>query len=147
VATTLETRTCEHCSSELPSLSRRDRRYCSTACRVAAARERAREQYASDSLLAPAPLESREVTAQLQAAVEQATQEHRLVAIVAREANKGQWRAAAWLLEHRFPERWGQQRARVAESPPAPASEDDPFLEVDQLAARRRTRRLRDDFS
>jgi hypothetical protein len=130
--------TCERCNAELPHWSRSDRRFCTNRCRVAASRARERKARASAPLAVPSPLESRDVASELDAAVERATREARLVAHVAKAANDGQWRAAVWLLEHRYPERWAL-RSRVDEPPPpAPAGEDDPFVEVDELAARRR---------
>jgi hypothetical protein len=67
--------------------------------------------------------------------------EERLIGLVAQGA-KTNWRAAAWLLERRYPQRWGPVRPQD-ESEPAPPvlAADDPFAEVDMLAARRRARR------
>jgi hypothetical protein len=48
------------------------------------------------------------------------TVEPTLVAVISRAA-QGDWRAAAWILERAYPERWGQRSMRVAcsaESPP-----------------------------
>jgi len=72
--------------------------------------------------------------------------EARMVAVIARAAQEGDWRAAITLLEREFPERWGpvsvRQRDDVAPQPAdvATSDPDDPFREVDELAARRRTR-------
>jgi hypothetical protein len=77
----------------------------------------------------------------LQEALDQALAEQRLVAVIAAGA-RSNWRAAAWLLERQYPERWGRDRAKglTAET----GGEDDPFREVDELAeARRRRRELR----
>lgn len=57
-------------------------------------------------------------------------------------ASKDDWKAAAWLLERQYPERWGKTSVRMRdEAPPEPeaevAPEDDPFAEVDELAERR----------
>ena len=63
------------------------------------------------------------------------TNEATLVASVARAA-RGDWRAAAWLLERLAPDRWDR-----AYRPPVPAaSPSAAFVEVDELAARRRER-------
>jgi hypothetical protein len=45
-------------------------------------------------------------------ALARATSEERLVALVAQAATKN-WRAAAWILERRYPERWGPERLRA----------------------------------
>jgi hypothetical protein len=60
------------------------------------------------------------------------------------QASKESWQASAWLLERQFPERWGRVSTRLRlEADPEPAAvppaEADPFEEVDELAARRRT--------
>lgn len=66
------------------------------------------------------------------------------VAIIAREARGGNWQAAAWMLERQWPERWArpsQREAyidRLADVPVRP--DDDPFSELDELAAARRRR-------
>ncbi|HKE79025.1 MAG TPA: hypothetical protein VKB54_06940 [Solirubrobacteraceae bacterium] len=68
--------------------------------------------------------------------------EARAVAQIAR-AGADDWRAAAWFLERGFPDRWGRpaERERLIEipAPAEPAPAEDPFAEVDELAARRRT--------
>ncbi len=70
------------------------------------------------------------------AAVEQARGEHEaiLVGQLARAASKGSWRAAAWLLERSFPERWGPPEQRGA---PGPA----PRVPDELAALRERARR------
>jgi hypothetical protein len=68
------------------------------------------------------------VSAELQAALARATEETRLVAYVASAASKN-WRAAAWILERRYPDRWGRGQR---EEPPVVPSADDPFREVDK---------------
>ena len=59
------------------------------------------------------------------------------------------WRAGAWLLERRFPERWGKTSPRPADlpmiPPPAPEPEEleddvSPFDALDELAPRRASR-------
>jgi hypothetical protein len=70
--------------------------------------------------------------------LERVLDERRLIALVAQGA-KTNWRAAAFLLERRYPERWAPVRRPQAE-PELPAVEDDPFAEVDMLAAKRRAR-------
>jgi hypothetical protein len=52
-----------------------------------------------------------------------------LVASIKDAAQRGQWRAAAWLLERGYPER---------KRGPGELDGGDPFAEVDELAARRR---------
>jgi transposase len=69
-------------------------------------------------------------------AVERARGEHEaiLAAATSRAAGRGSWRAAAWLLERAYPERWGppEQRSELAPGPQVP----------DELAAlRERARR------
>jgi transposase len=76
--------------------------------------------------------------------------EVRLVATIARAAAE-RWDAAAWLLERQYPDRWGrvsmrlradaQAEAEAAAEAAARALEHDPFAEVDELAAKRRSRR------
>lgn len=50
---------------------------------------------------------------------------HRALVVINKAVRAGDWRAAAWLLEHRYPERWGNpspprpgpaQRARMAQA-------------------------------
>jgi hypothetical protein len=79
--------------------------------------------------------------AKLEAALAKATEEPRLVAIVAAAAARGDWRASAWILSRRWPERWGTpQQRRESEIPePAPTLDpNSPFYEIDELASRRR---------
>ena len=62
------------------------------------------------------------------------------IASAARES----WQAAAWLLERQYPERWGRpsspQRREAADEDSGAESDFDPFVEVDELAERRRAR-------
>lgn len=68
-----------------------------------------------------------------------------LVAMVTRAAQRNGWQAAAWILERRWPERWGKPMERLnglgsVAAGPAPAV--DPFEQLDvvtdELAPRRR---------
>jgi hypothetical protein len=77
------------------------------------------------------------VSPELAQAVEDATSEVRLVGLVAKAASTN-WRAAAWLLERRYQERWSPQRVDKDALPAI--SEDDPMLEFDELAERRKRR-------
>jgi hypothetical protein len=132
-------RRCESCGRPLGSTSRPDRRYCGAACRQAGYERRrlANRDVASAKATSGRPAPA--LLAELEAAVERATDEMRLVAIVAAAAPTN-WRAAAWLLSRRWPERWSSRRP-VEDEPTPPASDpDDPFREVDELAARRRRR-------
>jgi transposase len=72
--------------------------------------------------------------------VERARGEHEaiLVAAMSRAAGRGSWRAAAWVLEREFPERWGPPEHRAAAAPDG--------LEVpDELAALRKRAKGRRD--
>jgi hypothetical protein len=85
-------RRCRGCGALLASTSRRDRVYCSSGCRVADHRRR----HAPPS---PADL------ARLADDLPPAVAESALVAGL-RDAARLDWKAAAWLLERRWPERW-----------------------------------------
>jgi hypothetical protein len=65
----------------------------------------------------------------------EATSEVRLVAQVARAAASGSWRAACWLLERKYPQRWGTGSREPELGVPR---DGDPFAAVDELARRRR---------
>lgn len=65
--------------------------------------------------------------------------ETRNIAIVA-QAAQGDWKAAAWMLERGWPERWSRPSQRAGFDTPAAPDPLDPFAEVDELAARRRVR-------
>ena len=128
-------RTCATCGEELPALARSNRRYCDDRCRRRAHERRHRPQVEPE--LAPVvPIAD---DARLVEAVERATDETRLVAIVAAEARRS-WRAAAWVLERRYPERWGPVRRRPDGELEQVVDGDDPFAEVDELRRRRERR-------
>jgi hypothetical protein len=132
-------RTCEACGEELPALARRNRRYCDDRCR-----RRAYEEHHAPTApeLAPVlPIGDDERTREALARV---LAEPRLIAQVAAAA-RTQWRAAAFLLERRYPERWAPVRPKAElDVPTVGAVEaDDPFAEVDQLAAKRRAHQHR----
>jgi hypothetical protein len=103
---------CETCGDELPATARRNRRYCDARCRRRAYEER------------QAP----------------ARPELALVVPVAAAA-KTNWRASAWLLERRYPERWAAPPRRADDEAPPAVDANDPFAEIDMLAAKRRARR------
>jgi hypothetical protein len=124
-------RLCQGCGLPLPSLARPNRHHHDERCRALAYRRRRAERPSSaigDTLPG--------LTAEQQAVLDSATSEVRLVALVAQQA-RTTWRAAAWLLERQFPERWGPQRFDRDE-PPLVSGPGDPFAEVDELAERRR---------
>jgi len=120
-------RRCEACEAPLPTVGRRDRRYCDARCRAAASARRRRK--AADA----APGATSAIPPELQEALDRALAEPLLVGYIARAA-RSNWRASAWLLERRYPGRWGPGRTGNAE----PDDLTDDFAEVDQLAARRR---------
>ena len=128
-------RYCVQCGDPLPERSRIDRRFCKDACRQAAYEDRQRA--ARVQLIANEHVDDPdERLRQLRDAVAQAVEEPRLLAVVAGAA-RTQWRAAAWILSRTHPERWGE---RGRDTPLVFDSDDDPFLEVDQVAQRRAER-------
>jgi hypothetical protein len=128
-------RNCEQCGGVIPAGRRGDARYCCDAHKAAA--YKARRRAAARSPFADAPFA---LAPEQQAALDQATSEVRLVAIVA-SAARTQWRAAAWLLERRHPQRWAAPASSAREVVRDP-DEFDPFAELDELAeARRRKKR------
>jgi hypothetical protein len=127
---------CAACGDELSAFSRSDRRYCDARCRRRAYRER--HAPAGPEL---APVARITDDAQAEELLQRVLDERRLVALVAAGA-KSNWRAAAFLLERRYPERWAPVRRPQAEPEPPAVDEHDPFSEVDQLAAKRRARQL-----
>jgi hypothetical protein len=94
IMNTFTFRRCRGCGAVLASTSRPDRAYCTTACRMAAYRRR---QVADR--LPPAEL------ARLANELPPAIAESELLTGLAAAA-RADWRAAAWLLERRWPERW-----------------------------------------
>jgi transposase len=58
-------------------------------------------------------------------------EEPELVGEMVAAARRGQWQAAAWLLERAFPEKWGKDARPVTRSA-------DAFSDLDELAAKRR---------
>jgi hypothetical protein len=87
-----------------PIFGRADKRYCSDFCRLHAFRQRSRGD--------------RTVLGELADVLGDALAEPVLLALVARAA-RADWRAAAWILEHRWPQQWGPPalRASVARDP------------------------------
>jgi hypothetical protein len=122
-------RRCEECGAPLPALARSNRRYCRSACRTAASQRRRREAEISD--IRP--------KSELEQAIERATEEPKLLASVVAAAARGDWRASAWVLSRRWPDRWGPPPQRQVEQVPRVLDHaTGPFAEVDELAARRR---------
>jgi hypothetical protein len=136
---------CEHCGDPLPAFSRRNRRFCDARCRRRAFEQR------HGTVTAPAVPELAPVVpihdeAHVRELLARVLAEERLVAHVAAAA-KTNWRAAAFLLERHYPERWAPVRRSALEDEPVPVAseEHDPFAEVDSLAAKRRARQLLPD--
>jgi hypothetical protein len=118
------------CRRRLGETSRPDKVYCSPACRVAAHERRRGEREEEAARVLDVP--------ELEAVLARATTEERLLAQIAGAAAKGQWRASAWILERRFPERWAARPRPPAESESEPKVADDSvFAEVDEIAQRR----------
>ena len=107
-------RVCAGCGEPLTWPGRSNRRHHDARCRKAAYTRRQRERQAPGL-------------------AERNPSEVDLVEYVAR-GGQTNWRAAAWLLERRYPERWGPG----AEPEPAIPDEPDRFAEIDELAVRRR---------
>jgi hypothetical protein len=126
----------------LPSTSRGDRKFCSPSCRTSGYRARQRRRSTlAEAVQRPTHEPVAGTSApdqQLAAALEQALAEPRLVAWIAK-ASRSNWRAAAWLLERTYPERWAAT-TRQRRPDEDPHGQPDPFAEfvVDELAARRK---------
>jgi hypothetical protein len=98
-------RRCPNCGALLASTSRADRVFCSDACRMAAHRRR----------LAPQPTPPAELE-RMSYAVPPTAAEVALLAGITQAAAED-WRAAAWVLSRRWPERWSPaERGAVSSS-------------------------------
>jgi hypothetical protein len=123
LAVATDERVCDDCGVALPVPSSPKRRYCSNACRQRARRRRQLGERVADLIVDGLPDDLELLS------------EPRLVRMVAL-AGQTEWRAAAWLLERLYPERFGRRTGKAAA-----AADDgtlDPFTEVDELAAQRR---------
>jgi hypothetical protein len=111
---------CDGCGEPLVG-GRADRRYCGAACRKAAFLRRRREREAPE-LAEPAAAQPLDRAAVL----EEALSEERLLVYVAHQARTS-FRAASWVLERRFPERWADPRdpRRDAWAEPSDKQRDD----------------------
>jgi hypothetical protein len=130
---------CEQCGDPLPATARRNRRYCDARCRRRAFEGRHALPKAAPELAPVVPVAAITDDEQVQELLGRVLEEPRLIAQVAAAA-KTNWRASAWLLERRYPERWAAPPRRADDEPPPAVIADDPFAEVDQLAAKRRAR-------
>jgi hypothetical protein len=94
-------RRCWNCGALIAKTSRRDRRYCNAACRLADYRRRRAAQLTHGEL------------ERLVERLESARSEAALVAGITQAASED-WQAAAWLLERHYPQRWSLQHRRRA---------------------------------
>jgi hypothetical protein len=97
-------RLCLACGRTLPALARPNRRYCNSACRLLAFRQR----HGSGTI--------RHTVLDRLASAGGALSEPRLLAGI-QEAAQHDWQAAAWVLSRRWPQRWGPAAGRVAREP------------------------------
>jgi hypothetical protein len=105
----MDDRLCEGCGQPLVGEGHSNRRHHGGPCRKKSWKRRQLERQAPE-LTPPEPTNAEPTSAlDQQAVLEEAMSEPRLIAYVARAA-MGNWRAAAWLLEHRHAERWGSGR-------------------------------------
>jgi predicted nucleic acid-binding Zn ribbon protein len=126
-------RRCPICTGLIAATSRPDRHYCSRACKQIAYERRRREAAGLEYVVPRAGLD-----AELEQALARATEETRLLARVA-AASRTDWRASAWILQRRYPERWAGRPRPVAEPEPDKRPDaPDAFAEVDELARKRR---------
>jgi hypothetical protein len=95
--------TCRSCGAELPAPSRRNKRYCDARCRRRAFEQRRRQ---AELELAPVVPISEQVDVR-------PLDETQLVSLIVAEAERGTWRAAAWLLERAYPASWAPADARA----------------------------------
>jgi hypothetical protein len=124
---------CEGCHQPLTGQGRADRRFHGGPCRKRAWKRRQLER--REAAMSPPEPAHAEPAHPLDrdALIEEALSEARLLVYVA-QAARTQWRAAAWLLERRHPERWGVGAREIEPELPG----NDAFREVDELAQRRR---------
>ena len=129
-------RLCEGCGEPFEA-TRPNRRYHGPRCRKLAFLRRQHEREVGDqgtpTYLDPGMVAPSGHMLDREAVIEEALSEPRLLVYIARAAQTN-WRAAAWLLERRHPERWA-----LGAEPERPLLPD-PFTEVDELAQRRRQR-------
>ncbi len=93
-------RPCLGCGQPLDGEGRADRRYHGLSCRKAAYRRRQRERETAPVTLVPPP-----PPIDPHAVLERALSEDALLIPIVHAA-RTQWRASAWLLERRYPQRW-----------------------------------------
>jgi hypothetical protein len=121
---------CQICGAALGVRHRADQVYCGRRCRNIAWRRRRNAAAAQrPAPVAPAPAPPPEPPSELDAVLERALDEQRLLTYVARlAATPGSvgLRAATWLLERRYPQRWAPPMRSV----PVSAPDDDAAVEA-----------------